>query len=78
MPKKIKSWEELAEVESQDYKLVIDLEYECGWIKPKVETRENENERIYLSTHTFYGSHYQWATKLLQEHGFDVELVEDK
>lgn len=29
---------------------------------------------VYLSTHTFYGSQYQYSTKVLQEHGFDVEI----
>ena len=28
----------------------------------------------YLSTHTFYGDTYQYSTKILQEHGFDVEI----
>lgn len=31
-------------------------------------------EHIYLSTHTFYGSQYEYSTMILQEHGFDVEL----
>lgn len=29
---------------------------------------------VYLSTHTFYGSQYEYSTKVLQEHGFDVEI----
>ena len=77
MPKKIKTWEELAEVESQDYKLHVDLEYGLGWIVPKVKTKENREYRVYLSTHTFYPSHYKWATETLQKYGFDIELVPD-
>ena len=81
MPRKIKSWEELVGLESEKYKLEIDLKYGCGWIVPKSEnkeTKENYYEHhIYLSTHTFYPSHYEWSTKILQEHGFDVELIKD-
>ena len=29
---------------------------------------------VYLSTHTFYGSQCEHSTKVLQEHGFDVEI----
>ena len=29
---------------------------------------------MYLSTHTFYGKHYEFSTKQLQEHGFDIEI----
>ena len=77
MPRKMKTWEELVDLESQDYKLEIDLEYGCGWIMPKVKTKENREYRVYLSTHTFYPSHYKWATETLQKYGFDVELVPD-
>ena len=77
MPRKIKTWEELVELESQDYKLEIDLEYGCGWIRPKVETKENHGYNVYLSTHTFYPSHYEAASRLLQKYGFDIELVPD-
>lgn len=29
---------------------------------------------VYLSTHSFYGSTYKYTTKVLQEHGFDVQV----
>ena len=82
MLKQIKTWEELVGLESKNYKLEVKLmPYGggCAWIKPKVETEENRSY-VYLSTHTFYESHYQSATKILQEFGFNVELVkyEDK
>ena len=32
------------------------------------------DHHVYLSTHTFYGSNYEYSTKLLQEHGFDIEI----
>jgi len=32
------------------------------------------DHHVYLSTHTFYGSQYEYSTKVLQEHGFDVEI----
>lgn len=81
MPKKIKSWEELVGLESENYKLEIDLKYGCGFIVPKSESKETEENyfehHIYLSTHTFYPRYYEWSTKVLQEHGFDVELIKD-
>ena len=82
MLKQIRTWEELVGLESEDYKLEVTLmPYGGGsaWIKPKVETEENRGSghRVYLSTHTFYESHYQLATKILQKFGFDVELVKE-
>ena len=37
-------------------------------------TGEHWKHHVYLSTHTFYGKHYEQSTKLLKEHGFDVEI----
>ena len=71
MSKLIKNWEELDGLESENY--VIRVKDGCSaWIEPKVETEETN--RMYLNTHTFYGSHYRGSTKLLQKFGFDVEL----
>ena len=36
--------------------------------------KEYCEKHIYLSTHTFYGSNYKYATKMLQECGFDIEI----
>lgn len=36
--------------------------------------RDFYDHHVYLSTHTFYGSQYQYSTRVLQEHGFDVEI----
>ena len=78
MPRLIKSWEELKDLESEYYKIDVELENCCGWIVPKVETEETEefyfDHHRYLSTHTFYGSDYQYSTELLQKFGFDVEI----
>ena len=74
MPRKIKTWEELVDFESQDYKLEIDLEYGCGWIRPKVKTKENREYHVYLSTHTFYESNYKGYEKLLRSCGFNITL----
>lgn len=79
MSKLIKSWEELVGLESEHYKLEIDLNSCNGWIVPKVETEETEGDNYfkhhrYLSTHTFYGLNYRHSTKTLQKYGFDVEI----
>ena len=82
MPKQIESWREMVGLESENYKLEVTLMPHgggCAWIRPKVETRENRGSKhnVYLSTHTFYESHYLSATRTLQKFGFDVELVKD-
>lgn len=79
MTKLIKNWEELAKVPANDtYKLTIDIRDGCGWIEPIEETKETREDwyehHVYLSTHTFYGNHYEESTRILQEHGFDVEI----
>lgn len=81
MPKKIKSWQELAGLESEKYKLQVRLFGlgGCAFILPKVETEETKKDyykhHFYLSTHTFYPSKYKESTEILQKFGFDVELV---
>lgn len=82
----IKNWEELSKVPPNDkYKIIVgDC---CGWIVPLCDEKDEidfvcncidqENyydNHIYLSTHTFYGSQYKYSTKVLQEHGFDIEI----
>lgn len=78
MSKIIKGWEDLVGLESENYKLEIDLKYGNGWIRPKVITEETEMNYLhhnrYLSTHTFYESKYLESTEMLQEFGFDVVL----
>lgn len=78
MPRVIKTWEELAGLESEHYKIDVDLKHYCGWIRPKVETDETEinywNHHEYLSTHTFYEGSHKYYTDILQMFGFDVEL----
>ena len=84
MPKKIKSWEELVGLESENHKLEVELIGRgggCAWIVPKVETEQTRKDYFkhhwYLSTHTFYPSTVKDSTAKLQEFGFDVELIDD-
>lgn len=79
MAKLIKNWKELSKVKSNDkYEILIDNDMCNGWIKPIKETKETEDNyfehHVYLSTHTFYGSHYKYSTEILQKYGFDVEI----
>jgi hypothetical protein len=73
----IRNWEDLVGLESEHYKLDIDLVNGCGWINPKFEVFEtNElSHAYYLSTHTFYGHNYKASTELLRKCGFDVKLL---
>ena len=81
MPKKIESWQELAGLESEKYKLQVRLfAYAgCAFIVPKIETEETKKEyykhHFYLSSQTFLPSHHKEATEMLQKLGFDVEIV---
>lgn len=71
MAKLISSWKELVGLESENYYLHIDLDMQCGWIRPK----DSNKRGYYLTTHSFYEGTCKGATKLLQECDFDVELV---
>lgn len=75
--KLIKGWEQLSKVPPNDkFKIEVDEDMCCGRIKPidkNVEIEYGKNYH-YLSTHTFYGSQYEYSTKILQECGFNVEL----
>ena len=89
MKKLIRNWDELAKVPpNSKYKILV-KDY-SGWIVPindelddkqnfkwnckSMDTDKYFKEQVYLSTHTFYGSNYEYSTKILQEHGFDVEI----
>lgn len=67
----IKSWDELKHCKSATHYLKLDLEMGCGWVKSKTDS----DDRIYLSTHSFYGSCYKGTTQILQERGFDVVIA---
>lgn len=66
----IDSWEELSQCKSNTHYLEIDLKYGCGWIIDK----GNEDDKLYLSTHTFYEDRFIESTEILQRYGFNVEL----
>lgn len=90
--KLIKTWQELSKLKNDKYKILVDLDYCCGWLVPICDEPSDESSfdchcpnnmksngefwkhHIYLSTHTFYASQYEYSTKILQEHGFDVEI----
>lgn len=89
MTKLIRNWDELAKVPpNSKYKIFV-KDY-SGWIIPINDELDHKQdfkcncksmdmdkyfkEHVYLSTHTFYGSNYEYSTKILQEHGFDVEI----
>lgn len=54
------------EISEKDY-------FVCNCEKGK-DIKEWFDHHVYLSTHTFYGSQYKYSTKILQEHGFDIEI----
>lgn len=90
MTKLIKNWEELSKVPANDkYKIIVndysgwivpicdELDKKDNFIcncRKNMTTIEYFKEHVYLSTHTFYGKHYEFSTKQLQEHGFDIEI----
>ena len=42
--------------------------------KNETSVKDFFEHHVYLSTHTFYGSNYEYSTRVLQEHGFDIEI----
>lgn len=78
MDKLIKRWDELQGLESENYMINVDRNKGSAYIVPKVETEETMrnyyDHHIYLSTHTFYGTHYKESTNTLKHFGFDVEI----
>ena len=49
-------------------------DFACSCDSKNMSVQEYYRHHVYLSTHTFYGSHHEYSTKVLQEHGFDVEI----
>lgn len=70
-PVLISTWNELRECESETHVLEIKEDGHSGWIYPKGGGKFQH----YLSTHTFYESTYSHSTRILQECGFNVQLV---
>lgn len=69
----IRHWEDLAKIpESETHRLEIDVEGGNGWIYQKGKPSDDKGH--YLSTHTFYGSHWQQSTLLLRRCGFAVTI----
>lgn len=73
MAKLIRDWDDLANLESENYTISVDRYVGCGYILPKDELSDQPSH--YLSTHTFYESSYKGYEEILQMCGFDVELV---
>lgn len=66
----VTGWEDLVGMENERFRIEVDLHYGNAWIRSKVDDSDH-----YLSTHAFYGSMYAHSTTILQDHGFNVELV---
>lgn len=77
-PKLIRNWSELKDCESETHTLELDERMSSGWVRSKNEAKSGESfstNNHYLSTHTFYGSNYEFSTSLLQKCGFNVRLA---
>ena len=72
MTKIVKNWSDFVGLESDTYKLKIDLDIGNGWIIPK-ESFPNK-PTYYLSTHVFYDKSYKGYEQLLRKCGFDIEI----
>ena len=73
----INNWKELASVPDSDtHSLRITPEDGNGWIvEVGAEDVDSASYSEYLSTHTFYESSHNYSTKLLQKHGFNIQLA---
>ena len=72
LAKFIRDWNDLVGLESEHYRLEIDVDMGNGYIVPKDDSVERHP--YYLSTHTFYGSSCKGYEILLQKCGFNVEI----
>jgi hypothetical protein len=70
--KLIKTWEDLVGLESNKYRLEINIDLGYGYIVPKDGSSDDYGH--YLSTHTFYSKSYKGYEQLLQKCGFDIKL----
>jgi hypothetical protein len=68
--KLIKGWNDLVGLENERFILEINTDMGCGWVRRKSDYASV----AYLSTHTFYGSRYEYSTKMLNSFGFNVEI----
>lgn len=84
----IKDWHDLkTKIPQESETHILQINEYSGWVKPKNPDPEimmryiDEskpvipqliNKRVYLSTHSFYGSKHEFTTKLLQACGFNV------
>lgn len=84
MNKYIKDWNELKQIPQESETHILEVGECNGWLYAKEECSYNEKVDylkqvkhldVYLSTHAFYGSNYQYSTKILKACGFDVELA---
>ena len=79
-PRLVRHWGDLAKVGDSETH-TLEIGEHNGWINAKDKRRYDDSrphdEQIahlnhYLSTHTFYGSKFEYSTKLLQDCGFNV------
>lgn len=42
--------------------------------KPGMTAKHYCDKHVYLGTHTFYRTQHEYSTRVLQEHGFDIEI----
>lgn len=71
-PTLIKTWAELAQFpDSATHTIEIDPSWGATGFIFRLDDGKVE---YYLSSHTFYGTNYQYSTKILQECGFNVVI----
>ena len=74
----IHDFSELIGLENDICRIEVDEDMSCAWVKQKDPNADDDpvwwKHDIYLSTHTFYKSHYQGMTKILRRLGFNIQL----
>lgn len=74
-PKLIENWEQLDNLETDNYIIEVDKKFYNGHIKSKgFEMDDDTYWNSYLSTHTFYGGSYKASTRILRELGFNIQI----
>lgn len=68
----VKNWRELSLCESEQYRLLIDVEVGFGYV-----LKDNQY-KYYLPTHIFDETDVEYFSRRLNEYGFNVKLISEE
>ena len=73
MSKFVSNWNEVSQLTSRNFEIIMCDDGKSAWIVPKVQGKHDF--RVYLSSHLFNEDHYMLYTELLKTFGFNSNVV---